>query len=80
MPAPLEIFPGIIPRPGQVPDRLVFRGRRLHRREQPRAPEFRQLGGIAAIRLHPLPGLPWNQRRRDHLAAHPRRRHLPLQA
>jgi hypothetical protein len=79
MAAPLPIFPGIIPRPRQVPDGLVLGCRWLHRREQPRAPELRQLAGIAAIRLHSLTGLPRNQRGRHHVAADTRRRHLPLQ-
>ncbi len=79
MPTPLQIFPGIIPRPRQIPHGLVFGRRRLHRRQQPRAPQLHQLARIAAIRLDPLTRLPRNQRRRDHVAAHPRRRHLPLQ-
>jgi len=33
MPAPLQIFPRIIPRSRQIPDRLVFRRRRLHGRQ-----------------------------------------------
>ena len=79
MPTSLQIFTGIIPRARQVANRLVFKGRRLDRRQQSRASQLRQLARIAAIRFHPLPGFPWNQRRRDHLAAHTRGRHLPLQ-
>ena len=79
MPTPLQIFPRIIPRARQVPHGLVFGRRRLDRRQQPRTPQFRQLARIAAIRLHPLARLPRNQRRRDHVTAHTRRRHLPLQ-
>ena len=76
---PLQIFTRIIPRPGQVAHGLVLEGRRLHRCQQPRTPQLCQLPCIAAIRLHPLTWLPRHQRRRDHVAAHPRRRHLSLQ-
>ena len=79
MPTSLQVFTGIIPRARQVANRLVFGGGRLDRCQQSRASQLRQLARIAAIRLHPLTGFPWNQRRRDHLAAHTRRRHLPLQ-
>jgi hypothetical protein len=53
MPTPLQVFPRIIPSPGQIPDGFVFGCRRLHRCQQPRAPQLRQLARIAAIRLHP---------------------------
>ena len=44
-----------------------------------RAQRLRQFAGIAAIGLDPLPWLAWNQRRRDHSAAHSRAPDLSLQ-
>jgi hypothetical protein len=57
MARPLQIFAGIVTRPARIPDRFVFRRRRPHFREQPRAVQFRQLARISAIRLDPLTGL-----------------------
>jgi hypothetical protein len=79
MPTPLQIFPGIVARARQVAHGLVFRRWRLHRRQQPRAPQLGQLACIAAIRLHPLAGLPRNQCGGHHLTTHSGGRHLPWQ-
>jgi hypothetical protein len=43
MPTPLQILPGIIPRPRQVANGFVFGSRWLHRGQQPRAPQLHQL-------------------------------------
>jgi hypothetical protein len=79
MAAPLQILSGVIPRPRQIAHRLVFGCGRLDRGQQSRAPELHQFPGIAAIRLHALTRLPRNQRRRNHVTAHTRGRHLPWQ-
>jgi len=79
MPTALQIFPRIITRSRQIPHRLVVQRRRLHGRQQSRTSQLRQLACIAAICFHPLTGLAWNQRQRHDVAAHPRRRHPPLQ-
>ena len=43
MPTPLQIFPGVIARPRQIPDRFVRRRRRPHRRQQPARPSSTSL-------------------------------------
>ena len=73
MPTPLQILARIIARAAQIANRFVLGGRRLDLRQQARATQLRQLARIAAIRLDPLAGLPWNQRRRDHLDSSPAR-------
>jgi len=79
MPTPLQIFPGIIARATQVTHGFLFRRRRPHFRQQAGAQELGELAGVAAIRFDPLAGFARDERWRDHLAAHSRCHHLPLQ-
>ena len=69
MATPLQILARVIARPRQIAHGLVGRRRRLHDRQQPRAPELGQLAGIAAIRLHALARLARHQRRGNDVAA-----------
>ena len=79
MATPLQVLARVIARPGQIAHGLVGRRRRLHDRQQSRAPELGQFAGIAPIRLHALAGLPRHQGGGDHVARDPVRHHLPLQ-
>ena len=79
MAAPLQILAHIIARPAQIADRFLLRRRRPHLRQQPRAEQLGQLARVAAIGLDPLARLARDQRRRNHLARHARRRQLALQ-
>ena len=79
MPASLEILTDIITGATEIADRFRLCGRRVHLREQARAQELGQFARIAAIGFDPLSGFSWNERRRNDLAAHPRRRQLALQ-
>jgi len=67
-----------IPGPHQIPQRLMGRIRHPHRRQVTRAIAASPFLGVASIRLHAVAGLHGYQRRRDHLAAHAQRCHLPV--
>src|SRR6185503_6372580 len=51
-------FPGTL----QVTCRFILGLRRDHLLQEPRAKQFRELAGIAAVCLDPIPGSDWNQR------------------
>lgn len=79
MATPLQVLTCIVARPGQIAPGLVGRRRRLHNRQESRAPELGQLARVAPIRLDALARLPRHQGRGNDVARDPIRRHLPLQ-
>jgi hypothetical protein len=73
------IFLGRLARPHQIAQSLVCGVRNPHRSQLAGAVTSRQLFRIAAVRLHPIPGLARHQRRRNHFARHAQLRELPVQ-
>src|SRR5206468_2899147 len=69
---------GRLPRPHQVPQRLVRRVRHPHRRQVTAAVAPRQLFRVPPVRLYPIPRLHRHQRRRHHVAVHSQSRQLPV--
>ena len=65
---PLEILPGRLSQPRQIPIRLLLGIRGLNDRQQPGPEQLEQLDRIPTIRLDMLAPFDRNQRRRDHLA------------
>jgi hypothetical protein len=63
-------FPRIILGETQIADRFILGRRRVHLSEKARQQQLDQLPCIARVRLDPLARLAWNERWRDHLAAH----------
>jgi len=71
MPSRDSLNPHGVPSSNQIPNRLLLFRRRLDARQITAPKRFRQLPGISFVRLHPLAGFAWNQRRRDHFAGNP---------
>ena len=77
--APLEIIHRVLAPSAQVPQRLVLDLGDVDRRQIPAAHQARQRQRIAAIRFHPVPWLPRNQRRRHHVAGETLPREIAIQ-
>ena len=79
MPRADQILANVVTAAAQIPHRLLFRGRRMHLGQRPRAQHHRELLRIASVRLHSVPGLDRDQRRRHHDAIHVQLSKLALQ-
>ena len=79
MATPLQVSAGIIASATQIADCFLFASVAGLPSATRRAQQLPQLAGIAGVGRDPLAGFARHQRRRNHLAAHPGRRHLTLQ-
>ena len=72
MPGPGLVDHHVRPRPTQVPDGLFGHARHPHRGQLAGTEQQRHASSVPAIGLDPVTGAGGDQRRGDHLAAHPR--------
>ena len=76
---PLQIVPRIVTRPGEVAHGLLTGRRGTHVGQHPRPLQFRELPGIATVRLNAVARLAGDQGRRNDVAAHSAEMQLPVQ-